>query len=54
MDEKIIGECEACGFEVYEGESYYMVNGMVYHDEDSCLAQMARDMMAAHRVGGAA
>lgn len=48
--EKIVAECDLCGFEIYGGETCYCINGE-YICED-CLREFAARFFAPFRMGG--
>ena len=48
--EKTVGECEICGFEIYEKESYYYINGERICED--CLREFAQRLLAPFRIGG--
>ena len=50
MEEKIVGRCDMCGFELYRGETYYRINGEVICED--CLGEFAARLLAPFRMGG--
>lgn len=52
MGERITAECDNCGFEIYQGESYYYINGEFICVD--CLGEYAARLLAPFRIGGEA
>ena len=50
MEEKIAAQCDNCGFEIYDGEPYYRINGEIICRD--CLEEYAARLLAPFRIGG--
>lgn len=47
-EDKVIGCCDLCGGEIYEGETIYEIDGKMIHED--CLAEFAADYFAHCKV----
>jgi hypothetical protein len=36
---RVLGTCEACGGEIYEGEEVFVINGNIIHADWECLQE---------------
>ena len=41
---KVFGYCQHCGGEIYEGETYYNIDGQIIHED--CLWDFAKEHFA--------
>ena len=39
IEPEIVGECEGCGGDIYEGEDIYDFNGALLHQDSSCCKE---------------
>lgn len=50
MRDEIVASCDNCGFEIYDGEPYYRINGEVICRD--CLGEYAARLLAPFQIGG--
>lgn len=46
-EDVVVGECDHCGGEIYEGEEVYDIDGYTVHED--CLLDFVKDRMAVRR-----
>ncbi len=46
-DDVIVGRCDYCGGEIYEGEDVYEIDGDIIHEE--CLLDFVKNRIAVRR-----
>jgi hypothetical protein len=52
-DAKVMAICPGCGGEIYEGETVYVVNGTILHEDSSCVRNYIQpDVMSIEQALG--